>query len=57
MVWKFWRNKQLRNGDYVGKKLQDVVEGFGEMNMDEWLDFFGRDDIIFKRKKLWKTKT
>jgi hypothetical protein len=36
MVWKFWKNKQLRNGEHVGNKLQDVVEGFGEMHMDEW---------------------
>lgn len=35
MVWKFWRNKRLRNGDYVGKKLRDVVEGFGKMHMDD----------------------
>jgi hypothetical protein len=57
MVWKFWRNKQPRNGDYVGKKLRDVVEGFGEMHMDEWSRNFGRDDILFIGKKLWKTKT
>lgn len=57
MVWKFWRNKQLRNGDYVGKQLRNVVEGFGEMHMDEWLRNFGRDDILSTRKKLWKTKT
>jgi hypothetical protein len=51
MVWKFWRNKQLRNGDYVGNKLRDVVEGFGDMHMDEWLNFFVKNHNLKKRKK------
>jgi hypothetical protein len=31
--------------------LQDVAEGFGDMHMDEWLNFFVKNHNFKKRKK------